>query len=136
MVTRSPKEVGMCEFANHVAKYAKHSPEEMLEAVTRDAMTFSTPQMTLATFSILHVKLSSRAEEQTRSIIRLTRWIVGLTIGLGALTVALLVATFFLYKIASHTDEQIRHIYEIAEQQRHQNEQAYPGTQQKIGISR
>jgi len=91
---------------------------------------------TMARFASLLCVLSEQADVQTRRVIRLTHWLIGLTWVLGFLTVGLLAATLILLRIASHTDERVRQIYEIAEQQRHQKEKRDTSTTQKDGIGR
>lgn len=70
---------------------------------------------TTARFASLLCVLSDKAEVQTRRIVKLT-W------GLILLTVGLLILTFVLAWIAHETDERIRQIHQIAEQQKTQQQ--------------
>jgi hypothetical protein len=70
---------------------------------------------TIAKSASFNYVLAAKTEKQTK-------WIIGLTFGLGLLTTGLLIATMVLLVIARHTDEQIRDIREIAKSQRNQKE--------------
>ena len=63
--------------------------------------------LTITRNARLFVLLGRQADEQTKRIVRLTN-------GLLWLTVTLLLATLVLAGIAWHTDERIKHIYEIS----------------------
>ena len=84
-----------------------------LHAEANDDQTRSkamTVALTTAKFASLLTVLSTQAETRTRSIIGLTRRLLWLTI-------ALLVATFLLAGIAFSTDQHLREIIHLYEQQ-------------------
>jgi 3-oxoacyl-(acyl-carrier-protein) synthase len=126
------------ETANDLKKTTEHLltdiHDESLDDQSRDRPM--TVARTMARFAALLVVLSNQADIQTQRVIRLTRWLIRLTWALGFLTGGLLVATLVLLKVASHTDEQVRKIYEIAETQRHQNEKTNASAPKIDGVSR
>ena len=110
------------------------SPEQLLseihaELVDGDSRSGDiTIAFMVARFSTLLVVTCERADIQTRRIVRLTY-------GLAFLTVALLVATLVLLYVAAHTDEQVSHIHEIANEQQHQEKQTDPATPNQPKVS-
>jgi hypothetical protein len=124
------------EIRQDLAKSLEHLLTDVHDESVNASPEHAPLTRTMARFASLLCVLSVQADEQTRRIVGLTKGLLWLTVGLGALTLALLVATIMLLQIASHTDEQVRHIYEIAEQQRHQKEKTDMSTPQKDGISR
>lgn len=106
-IIKSPKDMGMDIVANHVARYAKLSTDEMIEAIAGDALLGTSPQMLIATYSILHAKFNAAAERQTRRIIHLTWALAFLTFGL--LVVAGIQTRYM------QLDEQRKHAAESAE---------------------
>lgn len=61
-------------------------------------------------------------------------WLKALTWVLAFLTIALVILTFMLWRVASHTDAQVEQIREYAEQQRHHTEKKNASARQIDGI--
>jgi len=121
------------ETREDLAKSLEHLLADVHDESVNASPEYAPLTRTMARFASLLCAVSEQADVQTRRVIRLTRWLIGLTWVLGFLTVGLLAATLILLRIASHTDERVRQIYEIAEQQRNQNQKSTP---EKDEISR
>ena len=88
------------------------------ESITGDPETGVPLARTTARFASLLYRLSIEAEKQTTKVVRLTRWLKWLTVGLLFLTAAL---TFYAY-LQSQRDNEAEH------RQPHQNVEHHQST--------